>query len=162
MLEALKSGDIKKITKYEDIYATEIDEFINIELPKAELNEKIKALQIVKKKQEEDYKNDIKEEAILKLIELDIKPNKAKEVVQTVLKKNNSISVNELVKKAFKIIIEDEQVKENSKRKVEKSTDREDLRNLVMSGKKENKPAYEILKENGYIKNVSIDSLKVV
>lgn len=163
MLQALKSGDIKKIAKYEDIYAIDIDKFINNELPKAQLNEKIKAFQNEKSKCKESFQNDIKEEAILKLIELDVKPIRAKKAVETALGEEKGPSeVNELIKKAFRIIIVEENNKVNNKKKIESPKDKEDLRNLVIEGKKDMKSAYDTLKENGYIKEVNKDFLKVV
>lgn len=162
MIEALKTGDIKKIAKYEDIYSIDVDKFINNELPKAQLNAKIKALQSERIKNEEESQGNIRGEAILKLIELDIKPAKAKKAIDEVIKDNKSISANELFKRAFKVIIEDEKVKENSKKKIEKPMSKEDLRSLVMNGKKENKSAYDTLKENGYIREANNDFLKVV
>lgn len=163
MLQALKSGDIKKIAIYEDIYAIDIDKFINNELPKIQLNEKIKALQNERNKHKESLQNNIKEEAVLKLIELDVKSMTAKKAVETVIRDEKNISeINELVKKAFRAIVTEENNRVNNKKKIETQIDKEDLRNLVMKGKKEFKSAYDTLKENGYIKEVNKDFLKVV
>lgn len=76
--------------------------------------------------------------------------------------RKNISEINELVKKAFRIIVTEENNKVNSKKKIEVQMDKEDLRNLVMKGKKELKSAYDILKENGYIKVVDKDFLRVV
>lgn len=163
MIQALQSGDIKKIAKFEDIYTVDIDKIINSELPKAQLNKKIKELQNEINSREEDFQNNLKEESILKLIELDIKPTKAKKAVETVLKGEKYIDdVNELLKKAFKIIVEEEINRVKNQNKMNEHCDKEDLRVLVEEGKKKAQSVYDILKEKGYINEINKDLVKVV
>ncbi len=163
MLQSLKSGDIKKIAKYEDIYTVNIDEFINNELPNVQLNQKIKEMQNERTMYEESRQNNIKEEAILKLIELDLKSTKAKRAVEKVIKEEKGIDdVNKLIKKSFKYIIEEEKNRESNDNKLEIHVDDGDLRKIVKEGKNKLKSAYDTLKENGYIREINNEFLKVV
>lgn len=164
MLDALKTGNVNKIAEFGDIYSLDVDEFISGQLNQINLNQKIKEVQNQKKKINTDNQS-AKEEAILKLLDLDIEPKKAKKYVDLVIKSDSGIvSGKEIVKKAFALIVESEaqsSVKER-KRKPSLELGENDLRHVVAEGKKNQISAYEALKNNGCIKSVDKDFLKVV
>lgn len=164
MLDALKTGNVNKIVEFGDIRSLDVDEFMSGQLNQINLNQKIKEVQKQKKKVSTDNES-VKEHAILKLLDLDIEPKKAKKYVDLVIESDaGTVSVKEIVKKAFSLIIESEtksSVKER-KRKPSLEFSENDLRHIVEEGKKKQLSAYEALKNNGYIKSVDEDFLKVV
>jgi hypothetical protein len=165
MLDALKSGNINKIIKYEDISPINIDDFLNKEVNSISLNNKIKELQNLKRKKLEESIENKKEQAILKLIELDIEYNKAKKYINKIIEEmGESIEVKELVKEAYRLTLgnESQNITKNNKSKNIKSSNKNDLRFLVAEGKKNGLTAYEALKNIGHIKNYDKDICKVV
>ena len=60
MLDALKSGNISKIAKYDDICLVDIDNFINNEFSKINVNSRLKELQEMKKQKEITKKTEYK------------------------------------------------------------------------------------------------------
>lgn len=160
MLDALKSGNLNKIAQYEDITPIDISEFISSQANQLELNSKIKERQkIGLKKQQVNYH--IKEEAILKLIDLDITPEKAKKAVETVINSNNDFqNTNEIVKRAYSIIIGVNYPKNEKIKKQKKIIEyaENDLRLIVEEGKKNELSAYDSLLNCGFIKPYLIKS----
>ncbi|MDK2934718.1 MAG: hypothetical protein PWP27_2528 [Clostridiales bacterium] len=158
------TGNVNKIVEFGDIRSLDVDEFMSGQLNQINLNQKIKEVQKQKKKVSTDNES-VKEHAILKLLDLDIEPKKAKKYVDLVIESDaGTVSVKEIVKKAFSLIIESEtksSVKER-KRKPSLEFSENDLRHIVEEGKKKQLSAYEALKNNGYIKSVDEDFLKVV
>ena len=154
MLTALKQGNIAKIAMYEDIAPIDFDEFMGQQLSNINLNSKIKEIQQLKKKNIK-VDADIKEQSIIRLLDLDIDPIRAKRYVENILEKNTGqIEIKEVVKKAYKLMIDDEEKKEKqklkSKEKIKYSDS--DLRFIVEQGKKQKITAYDALKAGGYIK----------
>lgn len=163
MLEALKKGNISQIAQYEDIAPIDFDEFMNQQVRHINLDNKIKEIQQLKNKQPK-YNAKLKEKAILRLIDLDIKPNKSKQYVDLVLK-NNGVNqdINDIVKAAYRMIIEID-IESSKKRKTVKKAEeyrKDDLRQIIKEGKKEKISAYEILKNKGYIKPPQGNFLKI-
>lgn len=153
-IEALKSGDIKKIAKYDDLYSNiDLSSFIYKQEKELHLEEKIKTLQTNKTNLSNEKNYNIKEEAILKLIELDVKGKVAKKLVEELMEEG-IMETGEIVKKAFKKYIGDNK-KETSSKEIQ--LDKNDLRYTYKKAKEENIKMYDLLKENGYIKG--IDSL---
>lgn len=152
-IEAIKSGDIKKIVKYEDLYSTiDISNFMLKQEKELELKQKIKMLNGKKEKSIKENTAEVRDEAILKLIELDVKSNIAKKLVEEII--NEGIEdVKEIVKEAYKRYLGVSNKGKNECKKV-KITDKDDLRNVHGKAKKENKRVYDLLKDKGYIKNV--------
>lgn len=163
MLEALKKGNIAKISEYEDIAPIDFDEFMNQQLSSINLDNKIKEIQQSNKKVKMDNKN-IKEEAILRLLDLEIEINKAKKYIDLVLKENEAKDdINKIVKLAYRMIIESDIENTKKKQKGNKVDEygENDLRFIVKEGKKEKLSVYEILKSKGYIKPPIDDFLKI-
>src|SRR5690606_18510633 len=101
------------------------------------------------KKKSQTQNERVKEEAILRLLDLDIKPNKAKKYVDLVLKDNKfNEDINEIVKLAYRMIIESDIESSKKKQKTKKVDEygENDLRYIIKEGKKEKLSAYESLK----------------
>lgn len=152
MLDALKSGNISKIAKYEDICLVDVDTFISNEFSKINVNSRLKELQQIKKKKEMDKRNNIREEILQKLIELDVDLEVATKSVDKILKDNNvSIKPTEVVKEVLKEVLTPKVNAEKPTRKKVKYME-DDLRYIVAEGKKNDINAYETLKAKGHIR----------
>lgn len=163
MLEAIKSGNLSRLSQYEDINPIEIDCFIEQSINQINFDHKIKELQNLRKHNDSST-NRIKEEAIIKLMELDIEPKIAKKYVEMVISSNIKYErTMDVVKEAYLLIIEDENknsiTKINKKQKLEYKQD--DIRLLIQQGKKDGVSAYEVLKQHGYIKVLTDGFIKV-
>lgn len=146
MLDALRSGSIEEISKYDDIKPIDFEKFYYETIAKT--SEKVK--------QDDEIQEDIvMEYAMLKLVELGIEVSIAKMSVKEAIENNNDMDKLSIVKAAMKIAFELEQNKPPENKKLNKKTkrDAEDLRNIVSMGKKESKSAYEALKEAKIIKD---------
>ena len=153
MLDALKSGNISKIAKYEDVCLVDIDTFTNNEFSKINVNSRLKELQEMKKQKEIARRQNTREEILQRLIELDINLDIATKSVDRILRENNGlVDVNEVVKAVLKdILIQDKPI-EKAKTKKKIKYKEGDLRYIVAEGKKKDINAYSTLKEEGYIR----------
>ncbi|MEK4086073.1 ATP-binding protein [Psychrobacillus sp. FSL K6-1415] len=163
MIKAINSGDIKAISRYEDITPIDIEGFISQESNSVAMTQKIKELQQAKKKQEKGWKENIREQAILNLIELDVEPRKAKKFVESVIiQYGQGLDVKEIVKESFKLsIIEEDNPPPSKKSKKIELQNKHDLRVIVSEGKTVGLSAHEVLKEKGIIKVIEDDSFSV-
>lgn len=120
MIKALRSGSIREMAKYEDVY-----------IPNIDLNN---VLSTTKEK---------------------IKLNfAAEELLNKIKEKEKDSSIEETINKEAVIN------KKQSKRKVKETREQinpHDIRYIVQQGEKDNKSAYEVLKEKGYIKDFKDD-----
>ncbi|GLB61773.1 MULTISPECIES: ATP-binding protein [Bacillaceae] len=157
MIQALKSGNISKIAKFEDISTVDVDflGFMEKERASVDLQMKMEAIKRTQKKKEQEMSISIKEKAILKLIELDFEPTEVQKVVEEITEKEANLDINELVVKTIQGI--SASTKRNKKRKKEESSVENDIRTLVVECRKENKTAYEGLGNGGFIKSYEYD-----
>lgn len=156
MLDALKSGNISKIAKYEDICLVDVDTFINNEFSKINVNSRLKELQEAKKQKEMSKRQNIREEILQKLIELDIEIDTAIKSVDRILRDNNGIvDANEVVKAVLKEILVSSGNSEKAKTRKKIKYKEDDLRYIVAEEKKKDINAYNALKEEGYIREYS-------
>ncbi|MCB2291704.1 ATP-binding protein [Clostridium sp. CS001] len=164
MIDALKSGSASRIAQYEDLYSANIDSFLSQESSKISLSSKIRELQNNKKLNESSSKESMKEQAIIKLIDLDIEPVKAKKYVnEIILNGGSKIEIKELVKEAYKLSLEIDIVKKEKTivHRKEVINNVSDLRFIVEEGKKKGITGYESLNANGYIKHFDDEVFKV-
>jgi len=153
MLDALKSGNISKISKYEDICLVDIDTFINNEFSKINVNSRLKELQEMKKQKEMSKRQNIREEILQKLIELDINLDVAIKSVDRILRESNGlVDANEIFKTVLKEILVPDVNSEKSKTRKKIKYMEDDLRYIVAEGKKNDINAYNTLKEQGHIR----------
>lgn len=157
MIQALKSGNISKIAKFEDISTVDIDflGFMEKERASVDLQMRMEAIKRTQKQKEQEMSISIKEKVILKLIELGFEPTEVQKVVEEVTEKEANLDINELVVKAIQGI--SASTKRDKRRKKEESSVENDIRILVIKGRKENKTAYEVLGNNGFIKSYEYD-----
>lgn len=158
MLEALKSGDMRRISQFEDISTVDFEEFISLERPQYSSEDKIQELLIKKKQKESADTLSLKERAVLKLLDLDIDPQKAQKVVEEIVsQEEQDISVSEVVIKAVQILTGTAGKKTSVKKNKTEFRDEDDLRVIVEEGKIKQMSAYEALRAKGIIKTVEND-----
>lgn len=146
-IEAIKSGDIKKIAKYEDLY-TPIDVSNFIMKNEQEINLRNK-IEYFKRDIGKSNKN-IKEESILSLIELGVKSKTAKEIVEKLIIEGKE-EKNEIIKEAYRRYLG---IGEDKNKIIKQNEyDKKDLRGVFNEAKKTNRKIYDILLEKGHIKN---------
>ncbi|MDS0527609.1 ATP-binding protein [Clostridium sp. SHJSY1] len=152
MLKALSSGDLRNITSYNDIMVLDIDNFINAEKSKVELNSKIEDFKRAKEEIKSKAKVDIKEEVFIKLLELGFKEIEIKKYIDEVIALGEK-DVGKIVRVIIEMIVGPSNKEANNpKRKANKIFEDDDVRK-VAAPNKENKKIYENLKKIGYIKN---------
>jgi len=155
MLNDLKSGNINKIGVYDDLMEINIDKFLNNELNKVNMNSKIKEAKEQKKQSQEKIIIDIREQSILKLIDLDIEEKEAVKLVNNYLKnEKNDLSVSQVVKEIL-MNLNNKQKEEKIVVDKPKVNDEKDLRVIVRAGKEKGMKNYNSIKTYGYIKTIS-------
>lgn len=145
MINALKSGDIKSIAQYEDI-SLPFDEAMQTERINLEKTSFVKSAKQINRSS--DTKQ-LKEEAIFRLNLLGLSKESAKRAVNQVLEENQLTDLQQIVKKAFQASIE---IKTGGKDDNVKNT-KDDLRNIVKTGKEQGLTNYESLNRAGVIKD---------
>jgi hypothetical protein len=127
MLEALRSGNKKKLLKYEDIRPIDIEDYISVQATKlSTYTQKIST---------------IEERAVLKLLEMDIPSKTAAKCVKKVLSRcKDGQPLSSVVRKAFKMALDVESPKVGGDE--ETTPNKSDIRNSGGYGK---------LKESGII-----------
>lgn len=154
MLKALKSGDIKKIAKYEDLISIDINEFCRNKISDMKKREE---LEILKGIQVSINKENIQNDILMKLAYLGVQENEAKKYLTEIKIDNSNMDIDEVVRLVYKKYIDNYQ-EENKKNiysyndsKDVVSEDKSDLRNIVDN---KESSAYDVLKSNGIIKSV--------
>lgn len=152
MIEALRSGDRKKILKYEDLKLSDISEYCEQSYESVRRKEDLKAI-----KKSIKTKRKVKEIAMSLLLSLGVDNEIAKKKIEEITIKNPDISKEILVQQAYKSILTDQdndKKKDNNKKKVKKGLttqdieDKNDLRYIT----KDEGSNYEQLIEQGIIK----------
>ncbi|WP_055665538.1 ATP-binding protein [Desnuesiella massiliensis] len=150
MLQALKTGDIRKIAKYDDICLSNITigDYMSKARHSIDLNLKEKAIKSQVQDEKDNNLESKREKAVVKLIELGISAKKAQKAVDNVDNKEAYVDVNTIVIKAISSLNDTakEKKKEN---KVNLDTD--DIRYIVQLGEDAGISAYDALKEKKYI-----------
>lgn len=154
MVDALRTGNLNKIAKYEDIYFSEnVDKYIQAQSSKIELNKKIRELQNIRKEEDELKDKSLIDTIITKLIDIGVEEEGLLDKVQLKIEKYNKILDS---KQKIKIIIKDILV--SSEKEIRKKSsilnkyNEDDLRFIYEETKKEQVDIYSKLKELGYIK----------
>ncbi len=96
MLDALRSGDRKKILRYEDITPVSIEDYLSAyQMVKPEIQEKTA-----------EKKLTVLEQTVVKLLEVDVEPPVAKRLAGKVIASHkNPVSVGEAFKEAYRLYI---------------------------------------------------------
>lgn len=159
MLSSLRSGNTRELAKYEDIQPIDIGSFIERESSSIKVSEKIKELQVAKKKQVERQATSVVEESIIKLLELEISPATAKRLVKKVMEGKGTLTVPNVVKTALALHAQGASDKTGERSALKGQAVEGDIRIMVAEGKKNGLPAYDVLKQGGIIKPTSDDPL---
>lgn len=153
MLDALKTGNINKIAKYEDITIIDVDSFIQKETNKIEMENRIEKLREHREKNKETANKNTRLSIIEKLSILNVDLEKANKYIDVIFKDNNNVNVEDVIKEVLKKILIDEEKTVVVTRKVKRKTDSNDLRYIVKCGKEQNLNAYGSLNESNIIRN---------
>lgn len=131
MLDALRSGDVKKISKYEDIRPLNVEDYIAAQ--RSRVTFQTMEIQEIAP---------LEEQAVLKLLEMEIPAQIARSAVKKVMKSSKSSqTLAKVIQKAFKIALG---VEDHSSHEIEKTADENDIRI-------KNDDNYEELKDLGVI-----------
>lgn len=147
MMLALKSGDIKKIARFKDICTEDYEDILKDKEKEIDLKKRIDEYRDAKRKK----KLGKKEEALKKLVKLDINKKKAIIAIDNILKNNSSIGVNKLVVEAIKEV---DNIRLIDKNEIRFSED--DIRKIVAISDGVD-GAYFSLLNKGYIANADSD-----
>ncbi|WP_371365934.1 hypothetical protein SRRS_05070 [Sporomusa rhizae] len=156
MLDALKSGDLNEIAKYGDIKPLKYEDFY--ERYKGALAQRLNGQgkpQIITPKNTQS----ISTQVISELMKLGIAPEIAVKAAQEVMTSIKSDDINAIVIEAFKIAlgVSNSTTCKKDKPKAKKHSpivDVNDLRFIGQQAKANQRPTYEYLNEQGYIKNI--------
>jgi hypothetical protein len=137
MLDALRSGDVKKMAQYEDIMPINAHEYIAAQA---------RRVAVTVSEFGKDEQLTLEMQAVLKLLEMDIPSKVARSSVRKVIGKSTmGQSLSSIVKKAFKLSLNMEEEKESEKETEDIS---DDLRNVSCDN------PYDALKKSGVIVEV--------
>jgi hypothetical protein len=153
MIDAMKSNDIRRIAKYEDISTIDYEEFLSKTNTDTNLSSRIQDYKAVKRKKQLSKK----EEALIRLMELDIDRKKAVSAIEKVLLEDQEIGINKLVVEVIKVV---DTIK--ATRKKTSNLKEDDIRLIIKSAKEEDKSPYLALKEKGYITNADFQGREIV
>jgi hypothetical protein len=149
MLKALKDGRLSELEKYEDIMPMDIADYLKHHQSKIDLRASIqkKKEQIAEKRKEQ--KTSLIEKVMLTLINLNIEPSLAEKCAVKAIKELPGSSEVEITGRALQILTEKKE-KKKTKRDTPKKNE---LQLIIDEGKRNQKSAYESLKEAGFIKS---------
>jgi len=157
MLQALRKGSLREIAKYDDICTVNVDfaGFLDRSKQTVETEMRLKALQKQRQQEEKEASLFIKEQAIIKMLELNIEAKKAQKAVEQVIEaEGEKIDVSELVVKAIQLLSSPVEKTNRKPRRTIKNMNENDIRFIVEEGRKKQMTAYEALKEKGLIKGI--------
>ncbi|MGF7060513.1 ATP-binding protein [Brassicibacter mesophilus] len=166
MIKALRNNNRLEIMKYEDI-SINLDEIIFKHKNNLQLTGKIKEMAKNQEKLFELKRNNIAENLIIDMNELgifdELTENELENLVRKVVDRfgiddNYNNIKSDAIRKALQLNEKKKDIKDKNKNVLR---EKKDLRNLYESAKKKKVHVYEVLKENGYIKNPLDEFLKV-
>lgn len=160
MLTALKTNNMREIAKYDDICMAGVDFNDFLTRTKESINLDLRAKEIKRRQDKIKQKSfmEEKKEALLKLVELGVDIKKAEKIIDAMISKNQDLGIDDMVKGVIEQLRDGEVgIGEKGIGKMEESESGRnavnllDIRTVVEEGKKDNKSAYEAIKESGYI-----------
>lgn len=147
MLDALRSNDIRRIAKFEDICTLDYEDFLVQNNKEENLTVRINEFKEAKARKQHNKKD----EALIRLIELGINKRKAEIVLNEILVEDSTIGLNKLIIESIKRV---DEVKVSKKNKY--SYHDNDIRQIIKDAKMNNIGVYEALKEKNYIVTADI------
>lgn len=151
MLDALKTGNINKIAKYEDI-SMEMSKFIKNEMNNLQIKDRINKIKQHRENQKIDIIKDVKIQVVEKLSILDVDLMKANKYIDCVLKDREEDNVNNIVKEILRRLLIDEEKKTTKITKSKNELNIDDIRKIVADGRKAKLSAHDALLNVGIIK----------
>lgn len=152
LLDALKSGNVSEIAKYEDIIPMDIEEYIENRIPIIDIKqqtqikkEKIKQAGLMKEVTNQ-------EKLLISLVSMGIDGEIAENGTKYVMKKSPDLTIKELMIEVIQYIDRMDE-KKQSKRNIKNKPANNKLQIIIENGKKNKRSAYEALMDKGYIKN---------
>jgi hypothetical protein len=130
-------------------FLTRTKESINLDLRAKEIKKK-------QNKMKQENLMEEKKEAVLKLVDLGIDAKKAQKIIDTMLSNNQGVS-NDVMAEDVVAVVKNDEIKDKrgtriiGREKKQSTSNPLDIRTVVEQGKKDNKSAYEAIKESGYI-----------
>lgn len=152
MLEALRSGLLSEIEKYEDIMPMDVADYLQHHQSKIDLKATIQKKKEKQAKARQNKETTKLEKIILALIGIDIDPSQAEKAAEFVIKENPKLSQASLMQKALAFVEETQKTADNKKTS-DTSAPTNELQNITEAGKKRKLSAYDALQEAGYIKS---------
>jgi len=151
MLDALRTGNIDEIIKYDDITPFDVESFLLNRIPKINMKDKIKEQKerIAEKRKQKEIS--LLEKIILSLINLDVNEKIAENLAKKVIIDNKDINAQEAVQKALEILNANNEQKKTETIKIKKKKTINYLLKVVESGRKEKKSAHDSLLKEGLI-----------
>ena len=151
MLDALKTGNVNKIVKYEDI-SMEINAFIKNEMNNLQVKDKIEQIKKHRENQKMDIIKDVKIQVIEKLSILDVDLIKASKYINSILQNRQDDNVNNIVKEILRKLLIDEEKGPKKIIKARNEFNNDDIRKIVADGRKAKLSAHDALINAGIIK----------
>lgn len=153
MLKSLATGNLKNINSYNDIMLVDIDNFINGEKNKINLNSKIDEFRKAKDLSKENNKIDIKEKAFLKLLELGFNEKEIKKYLDEVIGTGEK-DVSKIVRVTIEFILGAVNEKTKPQKVSKKTLNEDDIRFIANKAKQDKESIYMRLKDKGYITSI--------
>lgn len=150
MLQALKSGLLSEIEKYEDIMPMDLASYLQHRQSKIDLRATIQKKKEQQAEARQKYEVTVIEKAIQALIALDIEPKLAEKAVVNIMKHGQKTKV-EVVTEAL-VYVEEYKQKKNESKQNRKNNVLNKLAQIIEEGKKQQHSAYDSLLDAGYIK----------
>ena len=147
MLDALRSNDIRRIAKFEDICTLDYEDFLVQNNKDVNLTVRINEFKEAKERKQHNKKN----EALIRLIELGINKRKAEIVLNEILAEDHTIGLNKLIIESIKRVDEVKVLKKNKY-----AYHDNDIRQIIKDAKMNNIGVYEALNEKQYIVTADI------
>lgn len=161
MLDALKTGNVSKIARYEDI-SMEINKFIRNEMNNLQVKDKIDQIKKHRENQKIDIIKDVKIQVIEKLSILDVDLMKANKYIDCILNDRKDDNVNSIVKEILRRLLIDEEKRTKKISKVKNEFNIDDIRKIVSDGRKVQLSAHDALLNAGIIRGNEIFERDVI
>lgn len=153
MLESLKTGNLRQLAQYEDLVADiDFGSFLADHQKRVGTDLRLKALQKQQIDQEKKNALSIKEQALLKLIDLGFQAKQVQKTLECIAKEDReNLSVQELVVRAIEIL--SQKTKRTRDKKNRELSNHDDVRLIVQEGRAKKVSAYEALNAKGWIRS---------
>jgi len=155
-MDALKSGDPRKIIKYEDLVYFDVEKVIQKQIPILNMTTILQQQKELLEENKQKEKYTLLGSLITTLLQIGIPEKLANSAAKYTINNHQKITLKEAVQEALKHIDKIE----NNKSSTQSSISMNTLYLIVNNGKKKKESAYTSIKNAGYIKN-PLDDFKL-